>query len=100
MTTYNLARAVAENDTIIWLSTPEADITALESARDECYQRALRAGLDHGRASSEYAAADTALTNATNDLETALALVDPTVADIVLDTVLQIDAEFVVIQAV
>lgn len=101
MTTHHLARAIGVNDTIAWLSTPDADLAALGRAVSVADSRMLRAALDHGRASQQFNDAAGAFAAAETALSDALALVDPTVdADLDVDNVLKAGDEYMVVRSV
>lgn len=98
MTTYHLARGCEPNDTIVYLSTPQSDIDELQKLASEAEARLLRAALGRGRASPEYAAALVDYNDAQASLVTAVSRVDPTVQNIVLDSVLLTDDEYLTVR--
>jgi hypothetical protein len=99
--TYALARDAKENDTIVWLSTPDSDLIELARLAAVAERRTLRAALDHGRASDDYAVALAAEVVAEADLAYAQSLVDPTIeSTLALDNILKIDSEYVIIRFV
>lgn len=95
---YHLARDLGVNDTVVWLSTPASDVSALTRMDLEAERRTLRAALGHGRASAEYAAAKGDQDDADAALALAVSRVDPAVSGIVQDVVLKIDSEYVTVR--
>lgn len=96
--TYHLARASGPNDTVLWLSTPEADLDYLARLAAEAERRTLRAALSRGRASQAYADALADQTAVEAELTLAQSRVDLTVPSILQDSVLKVESEYVTVR--
>lgn len=97
---YHLARDLAANDTVAWLSTPGADVAELTRLAREADKTTLKTALGKGRASAEYAAAAAAQVAADAALSLAQARVDATVSLIPVDAVLKVDSEYLTVRFV
>lgn len=101
MTTHHLARSLDATAAVAWLSTPYADLLELRRAASIADSRALRAALDHGRASSEYIAAAVDLVAADAAVAAAEGRVDATIqSTIALENVLKSGTEYMVVRGI
>lgn len=96
--TYHLARDAGPNDTLVWLSTPDADLKRLRLEVERAEARTLRHALTYGRGNLAFLAVEQAWIDAQAALALAESRVDPTVSSILDDAILKVGSEYMVVR--